>query len=130
MLKGILVELQKVDRLTRYEYLTSHILLPALAYARERALVTPQEAAVLQVAVRAGIAKAGDLAQAMPDLNPTQRTYQVRKLLERKLLQPIAPGARQYTLGFDNNHLLRGVIHALTAEGFISPALAGGNAAY
>lgn len=66
----------------------------------------------------------------MPDLNPTQRTYQVRKLLERKLLQPIAPGARQYTLGFDNNHLLRGVIHALKAEGFISPALAGGNAAY
>ena len=130
VLKGILVELQKVDRLTRYEYLTSHILLPALAYARERALVTPQEAAVLQVAVRAGIAKAGDLAQAMPDLNPTQRTYQVRKLLERKLLQPIAPGARQYTLGFDNNHLLRGVLHALTAEGFSSPALAGGNAAY
>lgn len=125
VLQGVLVELQKVDRLTQYDYLTSKILLPALAYASARAFITPQEEAVLKAAVTAGVAKAGDLSGAMPKLNATQRTYQVRKLVERKLLQPIAPNSRQYTLGFDNNYLIRGVIHALAQEGFISAPLQG-----
>ena len=84
-----------------------------------------QEEMVLKVAVTAGIVKAGDLSAAMPKLNATQRTYQVRKLVERKLLQPIAPQSRQYTIGFDNNYLIRGVIHALSQEGFISAPLTG-----
>jgi Fic family protein len=125
VLQGVLVELQKVDRLTQYDYLTSKILLPALAYASGRALINPQEEAVLKAAVTAGIVKAGDLSAAMPKLNATQRTYQVRKLVERKLLQPIAPQSRQYTIGFDNNYLIRGVIHALSQEGFISAPLTG-----
>lgn len=125
VLQGVLVELQKVDRLTHYDYLTSKILLPALAYASARALITPQEEAVLKAAVDAEVAKAGDLAKAMPKLNATQRTYQVRKLVERKLLQPIAHNSRQYTIGFDNNYLIRGVIHALSVEGFISSPLIG-----
>lgn len=126
VLQGVLLELQKVDRLTHYDYLTGKILLPALAYATDRAFITPQEEAVLKAAVVAGVAKAGDLATAMPGLNDTQRTYQVRKLVERKLLQPIAPNARQYTIGFDHTYLMRGVIQALAAEGFISNAVAGG----
>lgn len=125
VLQGVLLELQKVDRLTQYDYLTSKILVPALAYASARALITPQEEAVLKAAVNAGVAKAGDLAVAMPGLNATQRTYQVRKLVERKLLKPIASNSRQYTIGFDNNYLMRGVIHALSQEGFISPPLTG-----
>jgi hypothetical protein len=80
---------------------------------------------VLQAAVKAGIAKASDLSPAMPGLTTTQRTYQIKKLVERKMLQPIAPNARQYTLGFDSNYLMRGVIHALSQEGFISAALTG-----
>lgn len=31
--------------------------------------------------------------------------------------------ARQYTVGFSNSFLIRGVIRALSAEGFISDAL-------
>ena len=125
VLQGVLAELQKVDRLTHYDYLIGKILVPALAHASARGLITLQEEAVLKAAVHAGIAKAGDLAAALPGLNTTQRTYQVRKLVERKLLQPITPHARQYTLGFDNNHLMRGVIHALSQEGFISAPLTG-----
>lgn len=41
------------------------------------------------------------------------------------MLRPIEPKARQYTLGFDNNFLMRGVIHALAQEGFISAPLRG-----
>ena len=129
VLQGVLVELQKVDQLTRYDYLHSRVLHPAVTHAHARGLITAQEQAVLLTAARLGVVKAADLAGAMPGLSSAQRSYQVRKLTESGMLRPIEPKARQYTLGFDNNHLLRGVIHALTAEGFISPALAGGSAA-
>ncbi|MCE6982095.1 Fic family protein, partial [Pseudomonas frederiksbergensis] len=56
-------------------------------------------------------------------LNGPQRTYQIKKLVERGMLVPIKPNARQYTLGFSHSYLLRGVIRALTAEGFITQQL-------
>lgn len=129
VLQGVLGELKKVDQLTDYDYLSARILVPALAYARQRGLLTAQEQAVLLAAVKGGIVKSSDLTPAMPSLNATQRTYQIKKLLERKMLQPVEPNARQYTLRFDNNYLMRGVIHALSKEGFISASLAGEPAA-
>ena len=125
VLQGVLAELKKVDQLTRYDYLTSQILNPALHYARGRALITAQEEAVLAAAIKKGVVKAADLSSAMPDLNATQRTYQIKRLVERKMLQPIQPNSRQYTIGFDNSYLMRGVIHALSNESFISAPLQG-----
>ena len=49
--------------------------------------------------------------------------HQLKKLVERKMLQPVSDGARQYTFGFSNNYLMRGVIRALSAEGFIPETL-------
>lgn len=37
--------------------------------------------------------------------------------------RPINPGARQYTIGFSNNYLIRGVIKSLRDEGFIPEQL-------
>jgi Fic family protein len=125
VLQGVLLELNKVDQLTQYEYLKSKILVPALAFARSRTLITAQEEAVLLASVKSGIAKAADLSSAMPGMTAAQRTYQIKKLVERKMLHPIAPNARQYTLGFDNSYLMRGVIHALAQESFISVSLTG-----
>ncbi|MES2322081.1 MAG: Fic family protein [Pseudomonadota bacterium] len=126
VLQGVLTELQKVDRLADYAYLTSKILKPALAYSRERQFITSEEHAVLLETVRLRLVKAGDLSKAMPGMADTQRTYQIRKLVDRKMLVPVRPGARQYTIGFTNSFLIRGVIHALSAEEFISAPLAGG----
>jgi HsdM N-terminal domain len=125
VLQGVLTELKKVDQLTQYEYLKSKILVPALTYARNRTLITAQEEAVLLSTVKSGVAKAADLSAAMPGMSAAQRTYQIKKLVERKMLHPIAPNARQYTLGFDNSYLMRGVIHALSHESFISVPLTG-----
>lgn len=125
VLQGMLVELNKVDQLTQYDYLKSKILLPALSNARSRALITAQEEAVLLASVKSGIAKAVDLSAAMPGLSAAQRTYQIKKLVERKMLHPISANARQYTLGFDNSYLMRGVIHSLSQESFISVPLSG-----
>ncbi|UTF51051.1 Fic family protein [Desulfomicrobium sp. ZS1] len=123
VLQGILDELRKVDRLTDFTYLADNILLPAIAFARERELITMAEARILQIGARTGITKASDLSPAMPGMTSAQRTYQIRKLVERKMLLPIKEGARQYTLGFSNSFLLRGIIHALSEKGFIPPTL-------
>lgn len=123
VLQGILDELRKVDRLTDFGYLSDKILAPALAYAKERELITTLEEDVLQIAAKKGIAKAIDLAAALPAMSSAQRTYQIRKLVERKMLQPIKEGARQYTIGFSNNYLMRGIVRALSNEGFIPASL-------
>ena len=123
VLQGILKELRKVDRFTDYSYLSDIILVPALSYARERELITAMEESVLHICAKNGIAKAADLSVAMPGMSPAQRTYQIKKLVERRMLQPINEGARQYTIGFSNSYLMRGVIRALSDEGFIPAAL-------
>lgn len=123
VLQGILDELRKVDRLTDFRYLTDKVLSPAIAYARERELITATEERVLIIGAKAGIAKAADLSAAMPGMTAAQRTYQIRKLVERQMLLPIKEGARQYTLGFSNSYLLRGIVRALSVEGFIPPTL-------
>ena len=119
VLSGVLVELRKVDNLADYAYLTREILLPALNHARERQWITAQEEAVLALTARKGVVRAADLSDAMPNLNAAQRTYQIRKMVQSGMLQPVQPNARQYVLGFTHNYLLRGVIQALTAAGFI-----------
>jgi hypothetical protein len=97
--------------------------VPALAHARQRRLVSPQEEAVLVAAIKGKVVKSGDLADAMPGLNAQQRTYQIRRLVANGMLQPVHPDARQYTIGFSNNMLLRGVVRALTDRGFVPSAL-------
>jgi Fic family protein len=123
VLSGILDELRKVDRLTDYAYLKEKILNPALAFSLHRAHITKDEHTILSEVMKQGIAKSADLMRAMPKLTDAQRTYQIKKLVERKMLQPIREGARQYSLCFINNFLLRGVIKALSDEGFISNSL-------
>ena len=123
VLSGMLDELRKVDQLTDATFLIERILIPALHHARERELVTLMEERMLLETARRGIAKASDLKDAMPGLNERQRTYQISKLVERGMLAPIREGARQYTVGFANSFLIRGVIRALSAEGFIPETL-------
>lgn len=123
VLQGIAGEIRKINQLTDFKYLQQHILDPALAYAKERQLVTPLEAAVLAKAVKVGYVKSADLVDAMPGLSTTQRTYQIRRLVERKMLVPVEPGARTYCAGFASSYLMRGLIPALAANGFIPDQL-------
>lgn len=123
VLGGILEELRKLEKLTRHDYLVKYIFLPSLQHARERALITPLEHDLLEIAVHQQVVKSADFSEAIPATRA--RTYQISKLVGAKMLIPIEPGARQYTMGFSNSYLLRGVIMALRAEGFISDTLAG-----
>lgn len=123
VLQGILDELRKVDQLTDFDYLSTRILTPALSYAKERKLITASEEKVLQITAKKGVAKSADLTTVMSNMTSAQRTYQIKKLVERRMLQPVKEGARQYTIGFSNSYLMRGIIRALSNEGFIPPTL-------
>ncbi|WP_442497233.1 Fic family protein [Methylobacter sp. sgz302048] len=123
VLQGILDELRKVDRLTDFNYLKNKILAPALLYAKERELITDTEEKILFIAANKGVAKSSDFVDAMPGMTNNQRTYQIKKLIDEKMLLPIKQGARQYTIGFSNSYLARGVIRALSNEEFIPQSL-------
>lgn len=125
VLEGVREELDKVDRLTDFEYLTRHILNPAVDIARNRSLITATEEGVLKLAIRKGVVKSADLAPALPGLTANQRTYQLKKLVDQGMLRPVAEGSRQYTIGFSNNYLIRGVVKALRDEGFIPEPVVG-----
>jgi Fic family protein len=123
VLEGIRSELEKVDKLTDYAYLMKYILFPAVSTARDREWITETEGRALATVIRMKVAKSGDIAQAIPELNASQRTYQIKKLVDQGMLLPTSPGARQYTIGFSNNYLIRGVIKALREQGFIPEPL-------
>jgi Fic family protein len=123
VLQGILQELRKVDQLTNFSYLRGKILEPAIAYAKERQLITSVEAQILLRTTRNGTVKSADLVEQMPALNANQRTYQIRRLIKQGMLLPVQAGARIYSAGFANSFLIRGVIQALFVEKFIPDSL-------
>lgn len=122
-LEGIRDDLEKVNRLTDYRYLTRHILAPAITFARDRQWITAAEETVLTTAIKSGVVKSSDIAQALPKLTAGQRTYQIKKLVDQGMLLPISTNARQYTIGFSNGYLIRGMIKALREQGFIPAPL-------
>lgn len=126
VLGGMLDELRKLDRLTDFDFLRENILHPAIRVARERENITKEEETILRLALNSPskTLRAGDLVQLFPDSNVQQRTYKINGLLKNDMLIPIVHGARQYTVGFANNYLLRGVIGALTEQGFVPPPVA------
>lgn len=123
VLRGLLVELEKVDKLAQADYLFENILKPALQYSLERQLVTALEHRILLITAKLGRVKASDIKPVTKSLTDRQRSYQISKLVEQRMLLPISEGARQYTVGFVTNHLIRGVIHAMREEGFIPKTL-------
>jgi Fic family protein len=120
VLSGLLNEVNKIDRLTDYAYLSQNILIPAINYCRERENITEQEAKILRLTVKNEQLKSSDLDSVLPKKNPVARSRIISKLLEGGLISPIQKGKRKYIITFSNNYLLRGVINALRTEGFIS----------
>lgn len=119
VLSGILNELKKVDQLTSLTFLSEKILFPALDFSIDRKLITSLEKDILKMAIMQGTIKAGDLEKIEPGHTSRQRTYTIKQLVDKKMLEPTQEGARIYTPSFVNSYLLRGVVKALTDQGFI-----------
>lgn len=118
VLSGLRIEIEKIDKLLNYEYLSKKILLPALSLARERENITPLEEKVLQVAVKGQIFMSSDIEHLFPGKFHTERSRMLRRMRENRLIDNLK-NPRKYTIRFDNNYLLRHIISVLGKEGFL-----------
>lgn len=118
VLRGLKDEIEKVDRLSDYDYLSKEIIIPSLVHSRERQYITDTEAKILRRVAERQVVQAGDLKDIFPGKLNAEVSRQIRRLIEKKMLVPETNGARKYILRFDNNFLLRGIIIALGDRGF------------
>jgi Fic family protein len=119
VLKGLKEEIEKVDKLTDYNYLRKEILLPTLYHSLERKYITDTEFKILKKVVDNQVMQAGDLKDIFEGKRNSEVSRQIRKLIDKKMLIPENEGTRKYVLRFDNNYLLRGVIKMLGEKDFL-----------
>ena len=119
VLSGLKNEIEKVDKLLDYNYLTKEILFPAIQHAFERKFITETETRMLKKAAEKQVIQAADVKEFFKGKADAEVSRQIRHLIEKKMLIPEKEGARRYILRFDNSFLLRSVIYALDRKGFL-----------
>lgn len=119
VLKGLKEEIEKIDKLTDYNFLKKEILYPAINHSLERRYITDVEAKILRKVIDKQVVQAGDLKEFFVGKLNAEVSRQIKKLIDKKMLVPEYEGTRKYILRFDNNYLLRGVIKALGEKGFL-----------
>ncbi|WP_229201318.1 Fic family protein [Arcticibacterium luteifluviistationis] len=119
VLRGLKVEIEKIDNLLDYEYLQKEILKPALKYSLERKYVTEVEMKILSRVIELQSIQASDLKTVLKGKLPAEISRQIRNLIDKKMLVPESEGKRKYVIRFDNNYLLRGIIYSLGEKGFL-----------
>lgn len=121
VLRGILDEITKVNRLTDHAYLAKHILIPTINFALDRRYITKKESIILKKGIELQEFKSPDLKKSLAGLSSRQRLHLIAKLKTNNLILPIKPNGRIYFVNFMNNYLMRGVIRFLAKEKFIPP---------
>jgi len=116
VLNGLKNEINKIDNLLDYQFLQTKILLPAINSALERKYITEKEYKILKVSVEKQIIRANDIKQLFPEKIPAVISRYIKKLIDKKMLQPEEDKSRKYVLCFENNYLLREVIKMLDKE--------------
>ncbi len=119
VLNGLKEEIEKIDKLTDYNFLKKEILLPTISHSLERKYITDVEAKILRKVIEKQVVQAGDLKEFFVGKHSAEVSRQIRNLINKKMLVPENEGTRKYILRFDNNYLLRGVIKALGEKGFL-----------
>lgn len=123
VLTGLKDEIEKIDRLTNYQYLKKEILIPAIDYSFERRFINDFEYKILKLVIDNQVIQAGDLKLIFKNKLSAELSRQIKKLINKNMLIPEKESARKYILRFDNSHLLRGIIFALGEKGFLPDKL-------
>lgn len=119
VLRGLKEEIEKIDKLSDYNYLKKEILLPSIIHSLERKYITDIEAKILKRVVENQVMQASDLKDIFSGKVSAEISRQIKKLIDKKMLVPEIEGGRKYIIRFDNNFLLRGVIKTLDIKGFL-----------
>ncbi len=119
VLSGLKNEIEKIDRLLNYDYLSKHILNKALIYSRNTGEITENEYKILKTTIEKQVMQASDLKNIFPKKISAEISRNIRNLREKKLLTPEKENTRKYTISFENKSYLRGIIKALDENGFL-----------
>ncbi|HRP89687.1 MAG TPA: Fic family protein [Edaphocola sp.] len=119
VLKGLKEEIEKIDKLLDYDFLKSEILIPAINYSLERKVITDTESKMLKVVIEKQVMQNVDLEPIFKGKAKSEISRQIKMLQEKKMLTSERDSVRKYVLRFDNNYLLRAVIHILSKKGFL-----------
>jgi hypothetical protein len=119
VLKGLKEKIEKIDKLTNYEFLRKEILLPTISHSLERKYITDVEAKILKKVAEKQVIQAADVKEFFIGKSDAELSRQIRKLIDKKMLIPEKEGTRKYVIRFYNSYLLRGVIKALGEKGFL-----------
>ncbi len=119
VLKGLKEEIEKIDRLSDYNFLKKEILIPTIVHSLERKYITNIESKILRKAIDMQVVQAADVKEFFGGKANAEVSRQIRKLIDKKMLVPEKDGTRKYVLRFDNSYLLRSVIKTLGEKGFL-----------
>ena len=119
VLKGLKEEIEKIDKLSDYEFLRKEILMPSINLSLERKYITDLESKVLKRAVDLQVISAADVKSIFPGKVGSEVSRQIKKLIDQKMLTQEKEGGRKYVLRFDNSYLLRSIIQLLGDKGFL-----------
>jgi Fic family protein len=119
VLSGLKLEIEKIDRMLDYEYLSKSILLPSINSARKRETITHLEEKILQIAINEQIFMSSDIEKLFPGKAHTERSRVLNKMRKEKLITTLSDKSRKYIIRFDSNYLLRYIIEVLGKNGFI-----------
>ena len=119
VLKGLKEEIEKIDKLSDYEFLRKEILMPSINLSLKRKYITDLEAKVLKRAVDLQVISAADVKSIFPGKVDSEVSRQIKKLIDQKMLTQEKEGGRKYVLRFDNSYLLRSIIQLLGDKGFL-----------
>jgi Fic family protein len=119
VLKGLKEEIEKIDKLSDYNYLKKEILLPTITHSLERQYITDIEAKILKRVIEHQVIQASDVKEIFQGKVSAEISRQIKRLIDKKMLIPEVEGGRKYVIRFDNNFLLRGIIKTLDSKGFL-----------
>ena len=119
VLSGLKNEIEKIDKLLDYSYLSKEILVPSVDFALDRKVITSVEADILLVAIRKEVFQASDIQHLLKDKIPAARSRFIRQLREKRLIEPENHNSRKHVINFRNSYLLRGIIKMLDEKGFL-----------
>lgn len=119
VLSGILEEIEKINKLLDYKYLSEQILEPALIHSKDRGMINENEYKFLRIAIKLQQFASKDIQQANIGLTTRQITSIISKLKKDKIIQPLEEAGRIYFINYQHQYTFRSLMKKLEEEHFI-----------
>lgn len=119
VLKGLKEEIEKIDKLSDYNFLRKEILLPTISHSLKRKYITDVESKILKKVIDLQVIQAADVKEFFVGKADAEVSRQIKRLIDKKMISPEKDGTRKYVLRFDNSYLLRSIINSLGDKGFL-----------